>query len=150
MCFCNYRITEALLKADRKVLFKGSNGSVNASFFTLTLSLGALFRRLNFRMQWHIVIPLYSSLVFQREKKIVCEVQSINQHFIFFPTKESSRGKDESRKTDNLTKTTDGFCGNLKVRRSASKIAWCVAGFKHQGKIYDNSVGENCRTRCNF
>lgn len=86
------------------------------------------------------MIPLYSSLVFQREKKIVCEVQSINQHFIFFPTKESSRGKDESRKTDNLTKTTDGFCGNLKVRRSASKIAWCVAGFKHQGKIYDNSV----------
>ncbi|CAH3031842.1 unnamed protein product [Pocillopora meandrina] len=99
-------ITEALLKADRKVLFKGSNGSFSC------ISTG----------------------------KKNCLGGSINKPaFYFFPTKESSRGKDESRKTDNLTKTTDGFCGNLKVRRSASKIAWCVAGFKHQGKIYDNS-----------
>ena len=56
------RIADALVKADKLLLFKGSQGSVNASFFTLTLSLGALFRRMNSGMQWHIVIPLYISI----------------------------------------------------------------------------------------
>ena len=83
VCFRNYRITEALVKADKNVCFKGSNGSVNASFFTLTLSLGALFGRVNSGMLT-LRDTLYSSLVFQQEKQIVWEVQSINHFFFFF------------------------------------------------------------------
>ena len=83
VCFRNYRITEALLKADKNVCFKGSNGSVNASFFTLTLSLGALFGRVNSGMLT-LRDTLYSSLVFQQEKQIVWEVQSIDHFFFFF------------------------------------------------------------------